>query len=77
MEYSKEALDPRNLAEVIDEQGNRIRELEQLVIEIDSKYQSIVRIHLKLIEENTEQIGMIIKILEPGKLSKWLARFGL
>jgi hypothetical protein len=91
--YPPEALEPENLAECIDDHGKKISELENLVIndehvgiwglsvridELEKHLKVVAEIHLRSIEENTEQIGMIIRLLEkPRKLSTWLAKMGL
>jgi hypothetical protein len=91
--YPKEALEPENLAECIDDHGRKISDLENLVInddhfgifglsvridELEKQLKAVAEIHLSRLEEHTEQMGMVIELIKQrGKLSGWLARFGL
>jgi hypothetical protein len=91
--YSPEALEPENLAGCIDAHGKKIDNLESLVINddhvgvfglssridnLEKQLEAVTELHLRALEENTEQIGILIKMSrKPGKLSEWLARFGL
>jgi hypothetical protein len=64
-EYHKE------LGDCIKCQSKRIDQLEK-------QLKAVAELHLSMLEENTAQVGMIIKMLKkPGKLSEWLAKFGL
>lgn len=91
--YPPEALEPENLAECIDDHGKKISNLEDLVIndehvgvfglssridDLEKQLGAVTELHLRALEEHTSQIGTLIKMLnKPGKLSEWLARFGL
>jgi hypothetical protein len=91
--YPPEALEPENLAECIDDHGRKISELEDVVINdehvgiyalsvridvLERRLRVVTELHLRQLEEHTAQIGMLLKLLKkPGKLSTWLASFGL
>jgi hypothetical protein len=83
--YPPEALEPENLAECIDDHGRKITDLEirlanlefGKVAELEAMIKAVAELHFVALEENTAQIGKIIEMLKPGKLSQWLARFGL
>jgi hypothetical protein len=91
--YPPEALEPENLAECIDDHGKKIRQLQDFIYNdldfstlvlktridtLERQLKAVTELHLSRLEEHTEQVGIIIKMLKkPGKLSDWLARFGL
>jgi hypothetical protein len=84
--YPPEALEPENLASVIDGHGKMITNLENSLAELEfekvagleAQLKAVAELHLRLLEENTAQIGIITEHLNRRwKLSEWLAKLGL
>jgi hypothetical protein len=77
-EEIKEPLDPMTLTAIAEDHGERLRDLENYTDEIETKLKAVAELHLMLIEGNTENIGMVIRMLKkPRKLSMWLFKLGL